>query len=332
MIQITALCPQQFVGVNTVFEQLARLLYNEPDIAFKRVALETWAEEVQPFHTDILLLGGWVPATYPVILRQHKNDSMCQPIVTAALNCSTYGQMDLSQQEYLFLQEGYGEMQEKSLDLILFGYEEVAIGERIRHPQLKELERLRHFPYPFDAEGFRFVPGKDKRKKVTFLVPQHPRKNILNQLKAFELLRQDSSISLVTNVPMENPPSYIRARNWLSPEDYLDEISFSTLGLHVTFVESLAYAVLEYLACGTPVLVSPVIANNLKMHPLLGELVVANPDSIQAIQKAMKWILDLSEHGYAELCQRCRDHALKLSEEFNANCLKAIRELCLLVK
>ena len=301
--KIAIICPDRFPGVcqtmkamqSTGLTDLFVLTREKPKIPS------------EAYTYRYIILGGWAEE-YEEIIGKHSHVSV--------LWCSSIGQMELSN-EFEMFSKVVGYLKNNSLEHLLTGSRELYISMKNFIPTIL------YMPYPvMDSEIKTFTFRKKHDQSVGIFLPWHPRKNIFNQIYAVSLASMSpkvDTLTLYTNIKGIAPLKSLTVVNngWLERKAYLNTIKRVKVGLHVTHTESFGQQALEYMLSGTPVVMSPVTAMNLKLPEELVELMVFNVDSPTEIADKIINILTMKDEEYKLLSQQVHVHSRNLAKEQN---------------
>lgn len=309
MKKILVTCPQEFVGVSSVFKHFVSLGLG------KFVPTQQLTPELIK-QADFLLLGAWHPSY---------NDLIKLPIKKGILLTSSILQIELTPNmiELQYLNYILSLLKEDKINYLFCGSPN--LYEAIKLFETQKEENIYYFPYPYNTHLFYEYVGNNKiLHSCGMFFPTHSRKNVLNQLFAFRLANLvKGELSLHTNTKLQikgNVFYYI----WLNDDAYYDLLSKIYLNLHVTVAESWCYAVADSIYLGTLPLVSPVVAKNLNLPE---ELVVVNIDSTIDIADRILKIMKMSNIEYSTLLYRSRESIDKLTSKNNKELAKLLSSL-----
>jgi len=301
-VKILTICPEEFVGVSAVFRNMSEVIGSNHMELSKIVKNNEIIENY-----DLVILGGY-HYEYLNILNH------IQRPTRALLITSTLGQMELTG-DYNFLKPSHEMLNMGIIDYLFLGSETL-------YKTFKTLyndKSILYFPYPIHPLK---PSGIYKEKVFGMFAPNHPRKNILNQIYAFIISNKD--YNLITNIPIYTNYPRIQYVNWLPRKDYLEMIESCRAILNVFYTESLCYTTIEAMSLGTPVIFSPAIKQALKIKDnMFKSLYVENPDNVVEIAEKIKYISSIDEDTYNRISKNCKLYIELLAEKHN----KKLREL-----
>lgn len=311
-MKILCTCPG-FIGVCAVFKHGQSLgLWD-----FQRFE-DLIVEEIQKY--DLVILGSWINE-YSLIL----NYAQQYGIDTGVLVTSSIGQMELSPN---YVEANHFEYLLRLKKAKKINY--LFVGSKPLYEYVKDKALL--FPYPFNTDLLKkYATEKKEDRSIGLFLPTAARKNILNQIYAFDLINSMKDIKLHTNISLrlENIKN-VEYHDLLPEKKYFNLMARLRLNLHVTHTESFCYLFAESLTLGTPCLISPCIADNFEINDfsrpagyLKSWLLVENPDSVTEISRSIKVLIEMKKGQYRNLCKEGKGHIENFSKANN----KALKEL-----
>ena len=177
----------------------------------------------------------------------------------------------------------------------------------------KDIGNIFYAPAPFDPTALKQYRKKaiDKEGVFFFTVFSNKQKNIAVQLAAAKQAQKECPFVLYVNGLTPEFAAFadtIHLRyedlKHLPSDDYFEWLSSARLMLGVSVSEAFAYTCAESLGLGVPVLMSPVVANNMGFED--GELIVNDISSVEKIKEYILDVLDASEEVYSLMCDMCQ--------------------------
>jgi len=172
-------------------------------------------------------------------------------------------------------------------------------------------EGVFYTPTPFSTDRLKKYQMKEKDKEgVDLFTIFHPRKNVMVQLAGARLAQEENAFMLFTN---GMPSMYQQFANsiglnfydwgFLPEGDYLSWLASSRLLLQVTLSEAFCYVAAEALSLGVPVLMSPIVSQNMGIDK--EELIVNDISSAKEISLLISHVLALDGKSYRRLSESC---------------------------
>ena len=169
---------------------------------------------------------------------------------------------------------------------------------------------------PFSAEELKRYRWKAKDKEEVFFISNFYHKQGIVMLDAVHLAQKECDFTLFAN-GLKKYKEYADAINLrycdlgaLPRDDYLEWLASFRL-----LVNASEDTIAESLALGTPVLMSPVVAQNMGVDE--EKLVVKDISSVEEINSLISHVLALDGKSYRKLCESCITAINQTSERNN---------------
>lgn len=252
----------------------------------------------------LIILGGFTP-DYAQIIRKLKKKGFR----TGIFWTSSLGQMEQVPEEIdLFGQVG-SLLQSKDLDFALCGDQTLPVifGGR-----------LIYAPYPLSMKES-YLIKRPKEHKIGIFLPQHPRKNILNQVFSLLFLTHHPSIQLHHNLILPQLPFQTISYQPISDRDkFLTILVSLTLSLMVTHTESFGYSFVDAVLAGTIPIIGPAMAEYFPQPDFPLPITCPNPDSPKEIALTIAPWLECSDNHRTQTIKTLRKGLKELAEKNNA--------------
>ena len=178
----------------------------------------------------------------------------------------------------------------------------------------KDLGNIFYAPNPFNADklsGYR--EGVEEREDISFFSIFHNRqKNVLTQLSGVKQAQMENPFTLYVNELTPEQTAFVDTiklkycdLHFLPQTDYFEWLSLTKLGMQVSVSEAFSYISAEILDLAVPLLMSPVVANNMGMENNT-RLIVNDISSVEEIKEGILDILSADEDEYMFMCRSCR--------------------------
>lgn len=306
--RIVTTCPG-FPGVTRVFRELESLGLS------KHVPIE--ADSVYFPPCDVLIFGAYSPIYEPLLAALPRENKMLGFLWT-----STVTQAEMSGVELGYFSRIMELLRSGAIDFVWVGSKDWL--------QVVDDDRVHYIPYPLNvcartAPSLRDVD--ETLKHVSLFCPNHPRKNIANQLIAVKLANQKEQLKIHTNTITTEQAALLKGlihvdHGWMPPEKYRETIAQMNIGLQVSHngVESLNYVVLDHFIENVPVVMSRGIYSNYE--PVIKEgwiekyMIVEDPTNPAEIADCLINCLHdhrLKEFGRSFVEQYCQASADKFT-------------------
>jgi glycosyltransferase involved in cell wall biosynthesis len=196
------------------------------------------------------------------------------------------------------------------------------------HDTYKDQGNILYAPAPFDTAASKRYRKKatDKEGVFFFSVFSNKQKNIAVQLAAAKIAQKECPFILYVNgltPEFTNFADTIRLRyvdlKHLPSDDYFEWLSSARLMLGVAASEAFSYVAAETLGLGVPILMSPVVANNMGVSD--ERLIINDISSVNGIKYCIANMLLADTDDYTHLCHLCRT-AIDQTATRNNECIK----------
>jgi glycosyltransferase involved in cell wall biosynthesis len=178
----------------------------------------------------------------------------------------------------------------------------------------KDLGNILYAPTPFHTAALKQYRKKaiDKEGVFFFTIFSNKQKNIAVQLAAAKLAQKEQPFILYVNGLTPEFTAFADTiglkycdLHYLPTSDYFEWLSSAKLMLGVAASEAFAYTCAESLGLGVPVLMSPMVANNMGVTDK--QLIVNDISSVEKIKEYILDVLDASEEVYSLMCDLSRE-------------------------
>ena len=260
-----------------------------------------------------IILGAFTPSYTQVIHKLRDKGFRVGILWTSSL-----GQMEQVPEELTFFNEINTLLQNNALDFILCGDWTLPLV----------FKNLLYAPYPVHYDNEMEI--KTRPFEVGIFLPQHHRKNILNQVFSLPLLLgMFPNITLHHNLRLPSPIGVpIVAHPFISHrEAFMFTISNLRLSLMVTHTESFGYSFIDAVLAGTIPIVGPAMAEYFQKDcfpDFAIPIVCPNPDSPREIALTIAPWLECSDNTYKEAIAELRTGLKKLAKKNNAQLKKIL--------
>jgi len=177
----------------------------------------------------------------------------------------------------------------------------------------KDSGNIFYAPAPFNPAALKRYRKKaiDKEGVFFFSVFSNKQKNIAVQLAAAKLAQKEHPFILYVNGLTPEFTAfadtihlrYIDLKH-LPSDDYFEWLSSARLMLGVAASEAFSYVAAETLSLGVPLLMSPVVANNMGVDD--EQLIINDISSVNELKYCIRIMLFADTAEYARLCHLCR--------------------------
>ena len=278
------IAPKNYVGVQSVFHNLERIGLS------KNVYLDDLILPIE----DNVLLGGWHD-TYPMIIKHVPKHLTYSFLWTSSIyEAEVMGEMD-----YL-----YHIVNNTKPSFVWCGKKSVSEFLNAMMPDIDI--NIVHYPYPlYDTH----LSNIKKRRNCGLFCPPTPKKNLSTNVAGWIISNKKKKSKLFTNLPNIRGHDIVYVP-WMSNDEYDTLIRTLKIGLQVDISSSFNYVAYDFLIRGIPCLISPSIANNMKLD--IDDIIVRDIDDAIELSDKILNIMSLSKDEYAILSSKCKDSAVDL--------------------
>jgi len=192
------------------------------------------------------------------------------------------------------------------------------------------LERgLIYAPYPISFKLARPI-NIPKESKIGMFLPQHSRKNILNQVFSLPLLlsKMFPTVELHHNLMLPHPPIANIPYAFITDQpSFLKILGGLRVSLMVTHTESFGYSFVDAVLAGTIPILGPAMAEYFRedcFPDFAIPIVCPNPDSPREIALTIAPWLECSDSTYKEAITELRAGLKRLAKKNNAQLKKIL--------
>jgi len=178
----------------------------------------------------------------------------------------------------------------------------------------KDVGNVFYAPAPFSPDQFSgYRKGTGERAEVSFFSIFHNKqKNPYVQLAAVKAAQKEQPFTLYVNGLTPEQTSFANMiglkhcdLHYLPKGDYLEWASLSKLGMQVSVSEAFDYVAAEFLNLSVPVLMSPIVAQNMGITDK--RLIITDISSVEEVKNGILNVLYADGKRYKIMCDACRE-------------------------
>lgn len=177
----------------------------------------------------------------------------------------------------------------------------------------KDIGNVFYAPAPFNADalsGYRKEVG-DREDVSFFSIFHNKQKNPLVQLASAKQAQKEKTFTLYVNGLTPEQTAFVNMiklkycdLHFMPQKDYFEWLSLSKLGMQVSTSEAFSYISAEILDLAVPLLMSPVVANNMGITD--ERLIINDISSVEEIKNGISNVLGAEKDEYMHMCRLCR--------------------------